>query len=133
MVFFVKLSLLLPEYQNTDSCKLSHWPHESQKYKYFWLIFSWLVFRGFVLKGCFCLFICFGLQDIMQCCNTFAGRIKSAEKLLLCRALCFFQLASGSTNAFLFFNCISAGNFFPVNRLNLSGAAPNYGIGLKSY
>lgn len=70
MAFFVKLSLLLPEYQNTQmlaSCLTEH--VKIKKVSTCDWFFSWLVLGGFVsFKGIyFCLFICFLLQDIMQC------------------------------------------------------------------
>lgn len=93
---------------------------------FFWVdVWTFCLFRGV-----FFLFVLF----YKKLCNAaFAERIKLAEKLSLFRALCFLQLALGRTNAFPFFNCISAGNFFPVKGLHLSGAVPVYGIGLKCY
>lgn len=61
--------------KHTDSWKLSHWAHENLKQNYFWLIFFWVdVWRFCLFRGVF-LFICFVLQEVMQCCLCWKNQI----------------------------------------------------------
>lgn len=100
-MFSVKLSLLLlPEYllkQNLAS-SLSDIKKLNISKPLIWIVW-------------FCLFACF----YNKICNvSIAGRIKSAEKFFLLRALSFLQLAYVSTSSFSLFSGFHTWNFFPA-------------------